>query len=164
LIRWTTSQEINANSFTIQRSTDGLHFENVTTLSAAVNAANNHTYSFTDNNILSGGGSTVYYRLLTTDTDGKQAVSNIIALKIKPTHWSARLLGNPVKQNIQLITSGIKGNAQMSIKDMSGKIVYSSQLQRINAVEYLPVTLLSHGQYIITITSGGENKSILFIK
>ncbi|MDN3655010.1 T9SS type A sorting domain-containing protein [Ferruginibacter paludis] len=164
LIKWTTSQEINTNSFTIQRSSDGLNFENVTTVVAAGNTANGHKYSFTDNNILASGGTIIYYRLLTTDTNGKQEVSNTIALKIKPMNWNARLLANPVQQNIQLITSGITANAQMSIKDMSGKMVYSRQLQRINGVESVPVTSLPHGQYIIIITSDGENKSILFIK
>jgi ELWxxDGT repeat protein len=163
-IKWATSQEINTQSFTIQRSNDGLHFDNVTTVAAAVHAANGHGYSFTDKNILVSGGTIIYYRLLTTDADGKQELSNIIALKLKPTHWNARLLSNPVQQNIQLITSGISGNVQVSIQDLSGNTIYSSQLQRLNAVTSVPASALPHGLYILVITSGGENKSIPFIK
>ncbi len=164
LLQWTTSQEINSRDFTIQRSDDALHFEDIGTVAAAGNTANSHGYAFTDKDILNSGKAVVYYRLLTTDNDGKQEFSNTLSLKIIPQQWNVRLLVNPVQGDVSLMVTGITGNVQVAIKDLAGKTVYNNQLQRVNAVTTVPASTLPHGIYILVVTNGNEKKSIPFIK
>ena len=164
LLQWTTSQEINSRDFTIQRSDDALHFEYIGTVAAAGNTANSHGYAFTNKDILNSGKAVVYYRLLTTDNDGKQEFSNTLSLKIKPQQWNVRLLVNPVQGDVSLMVTGITGNVQVAIKDLAGKTVYNNQLQRVNAVTTVPASTLPHGIYILVVTNGNEKKSIPFIK
>jgi hypothetical protein len=67
LLKWTTATETNNDHFTIQRSEDGVNFEDEATIKATGNSSIARNYSFIDYNPLPG---TTYYRLSQTDFDG----------------------------------------------------------------------------------------------
>lgn len=164
LLQWTTAQELNAKNFTIQRSFDAQHFEDIGIVPAAGTSSNSHAYSFTDAGIINSGKSIVYYRLLSTDIDGKSENSNVISLKLKGnSQWNVRMLSNPVLDNVKVLLSGISGNLQLSIKDINGRTVYSNSYQNINGQISLPV-VLQKGVYILDAETNNERKSIKFIK
>ena len=105
-------------------------------------SSNRHAYSFTDAGIINSGKSIVYYRLVTTDKDGKSENSNVISLKLKGnSQWNVQLLSNPVQDNVNVILSGITGNVRFSIHDISGKTIYTKSFQDINGQISLPVIL-----------------------
>jgi ELWxxDGT repeat protein len=164
VLNWHTLQELNSKDFTIQRSFDGGHFNDIGTVVALGNSSTRHGYTFTDAGIINSGQSILYYRLLSTDIDGKSAYSNVITLKLKNTPWSVRLLTNPVVGDIRLATKGITGNVRFAINDLSGKSVYKSKLQTANGIVNIPASGLLHGLYVLVITNGAERKSIPFIK
>ncbi|MCO6501027.1 MAG: T9SS type A sorting domain-containing protein [Vicingus serpentipes] len=66
-LNWTTLTEINNNYFTVERSQDGINWQEVTRVNGAGNSNQLLSYKATDNNALIG---TSYYRLKQTDFDG----------------------------------------------------------------------------------------------
>jgi hypothetical protein len=73
-LTWSTSEEMNADQFVIQRSSDGVHFDQIGTVNSAGNSASTQHYSFTD----SIPGARNYYRLKEVDNDGKLTLSRIV--------------------------------------------------------------------------------------
>jgi hypothetical protein len=70
-VSWTTGSEINNDYFTVERSSDGLSFEEVARLSGAGNSNTPLHYKITDETPVKGVS---YYRLKQTDFDGKYEV------------------------------------------------------------------------------------------
>jgi hypothetical protein len=164
LLQWSTAQELNTKNFTIQRSYDAQHFEDIGMVQAAGTSSNRHAYSFTDAGIINSGKTIVYYRLLITDKDGKSQNSSVISLKLKgSSQWYVRLLSNPVRDNVNLILSGITGNVQLSVRDINGKTIYTKSLQNINGQISVPV-VLEKGVYILEAETNNERKTVKFIK
>ncbi|MEP6951529.1 MAG: ELWxxDGT repeat protein [Ginsengibacter sp.] len=164
LLGWSTAQELNTKNFTIQRSYDAQRFSDIGMVSATGTSSSRHTYSFIDAGIVNSGENIVYYRLLMTDKDGKSQNSNVISLKLKgSSQWNVRLLSNPVQDNINVILSGITGNVQLSVRDISGKTIYTKSLQNINGQISLP-GVLQKGAYILEAETNNERKSVKFVK
>jgi ELWxxDGT repeat protein len=164
LLQWKTLQEINSKDFTVQRSFDAQHFDNIGVINAAGNSSNAHAYSFIDAGIASSGKDIVYYRLATSDKDGKTQNTNIISLKLKGnSKWSVRLLSNPVKNNPVILLSGSTGLIQFSIRDISGKTVYTNSFQNVNGQISLPANL-QKGMYILLAETNNERQAIKFVK
>jgi len=164
LLQWSTAQEQNSKNFTIQRSYNAQHFENIGIVPAAGNSSNRHAYSFTDAGIVNSGKSIVYYRLLISDNDGKLANSTVISLKLRGnSHWNVNLLSNPVRDNVNVILSGITGAVRLSIHDMNGKTIYTKSLQNVNGQISLPA-ILQKGVYILEAETNNERKSLKFVK
>lgn len=166
LLQWTTLTEVNTKDFTIQRSYDGQHFESIGTVPATTNTSSaKHEYSFIDNGIGNSGKSIIYYRILTSDKDGKTESTNIIFIKLKGDKgWSIRLLSNPVQDYANVMLNGITGDLQLSIKDISGKILYKNSRKNVNGQISIPVSNLPGGIYVLVAETNNERKSIKFIK
>ncbi len=116
LLQWSTAQEINTKNFTVQSSDDAQHWNTLGTVAAAGNSSQKVDYSFTDVNVMNSGKSMVYYRLVSTDIDGKSQNSEVISLKINgASKWNVQLFSNPVRDNVKVMLSGIKDLAELSI-------------------------------------------------
>lgn len=163
LLQWTTEQEINASRFTVQRSYDGVQFENIGAVAAAGNSNSRRNYTFTDRGITTRGKTVFYYRLLTTDIDGKAAYSSIVILKVKALEWSVQLLGNPVKDHISIALKGAAA-VEVSVKDISGRAFFNGRMQVNNQVLSVPANNLPPGVYVLVISNGDEKRSIRFLK
>lgn len=163
VLQWFTELEVNSNSFIVERSFDALHFEKIGTVQAAGNSSVKRNYQFTDPNIVARGKSVVYYRLIAKDNDGKVQVSPVVRLKLVSAGWSVQLLNNPVQNEIRLSVSGAE-NVMVVIREMSGKMVYSSNLPVMNGILKVPAEKLPHGYFAITVYNGLENTSIRFVK
>jgi ELWxxDGT repeat protein len=164
LLQWSTQQEINSKGFTVERSFDGQHFEDIGIVNAAGTSYFVSRYSFTDPGILVSGRPIVYYRLNATDKDGKSVLTNIISLKIRGnSQWGLRILSNPVKDYVSILLNGISGKLQLSIRDISGRIIYSKSMENVNGQISLPVTL-QNGIYLLEAENNNERKIIKFIK
>ena len=165
ILNWRTSQEINSKEYTVQRSFDGRTFELVGTVAASGTSATGKAYSFIDAGIINSGKSIVYYRLITTDMDGKSAYSPVITLRLNGTgKWNVKLLNNPVSENIKIVLSGITGNVQLSVVDLTGKRLYTNQLEAVNGQISLPSDNLPRGVYTLIAETLNERKTIRFVK
>jgi ELWxxDGT repeat protein len=164
LLQWSTAQKLNTKNFTIQRSFNAQNFEDIGIVQADATSSNSHAYSFTDVDIANSGKSIVYYRLLSTDIDGKSETSNVISIRLKGNNqWSVQLLSNPVHDNVHVLLSGISGNLQLTIKDINSRSVYTNSFQNVNGQITLPANL-QHGTYLLIAENNNERKVIKFIK
>lgn len=164
ILQWTTSREINSKNFIVQRSYDAMHFENIGTVQAAGNSAGTNSYNFTDIGIMNSGKSNVYYRLLLTDADGKSVYSKIVLLKLEPGNdWTVRLLSNPIRGNVNVLLGGITGNLRLSIKDISGKTIFTNNYPNVNGQITLNANIPS-GTYLLVAENNNERRVLKFIK
>lgn len=98
LLQWQTFTEINNNYFTLQRSTDGKSFTNIATINGAGNSNYIRNYQFVDTKPKQGIN---YYRLLSTDFDGKIHQSHVIALN-NTFNTTFTLFPNPAHNQITI--------------------------------------------------------------
>ncbi|MCW3083466.1 MAG: hypothetical protein JWP12_832 [Bacteroidetes bacterium] len=66
-LNWSTASEQNNDHFTVEKSTDAIHYSEVTNVSGSGTSTNVHQYTYADQHPLSGLS---YYRLKQTDFDG----------------------------------------------------------------------------------------------
>lgn len=164
LLQWSTQQEINCQSYTVQRSYDGQHYEDIGSVHANGTTYIVSKYSFTDNGILNCGRPVIYYRLNAIDQDGKSAFTNVIFLRIKANnHWSLQLVSNPIIENVSLMVTNLSGQLKLSILDVSGKTFYTTNLDNVSGQITLPV-MLPKGIYLLEAVNNNERKIIKFIK
>lgn len=144
---WQTSDETNARTFTIERSTDGRTFAAIATVDAA--GTGNNPYTFNDHTFLNGK---VYYRLKIKDAGNRFAYSQVIWLSSNKNDL-VTLYPNPADDVINIHTGGaglIRTTAD--IYDMSGRRVRRISLngnrQQVN------VQQLTKGIYLVIFSDG----------
>ena len=165
LLQWHTLQEFNSRDFTLQRSFDGAHFEDIGTLPARGSSANTQSYAFTDAGIINRGKNTVYYRLRSSDMDGKATFSPVIVLKLKDAGaWKVQLLTNPVGDQLRLLLTGVTKEIQISLIDIAGRRLYSRSLAAVSGQVNIDTRGLTKGNYFLVAVSGNQTQVLKLLK
>ncbi len=155
VLHWSTSSEINNAGFTVQRSKDGIQWQNGQNVAGAGTSGLTNYYSATDANPYQGVS---YYRLLQTDLDGKQTYSPILSFEIGNKGMSISIYPIPASQQltIGLPSPGSTSAAKYEINlfNSAGSLVQSRTATGGNNV-VLNVASLTAGVYYILVK--GEN-------
>lgn len=159
LLQWSTAQEINSARFEVQRSSDGISFETVGQVAAAGNSSFRHDYSFTDKTAFSGQ---YYYRLRQVDIDERFLYTGVISIRLSNNRF-ARLLENPVQNELRLAINRDVKEITLSLFDMQGKLVMR-QFHENQSLVRMNVSKLEAGVYILQITSGGMREQVRIMK
>lgn len=158
---WETASEINTSHVTIQRSVNGVDFQDIGRVNAAGNSVVLQSYSYTDATVLAANN---YYRLKQVDLDGSHRYSEMIEVKTNCFNEDngtdiLDVYPNPVREsdlNIRLYSATDEA-VNISVMDISGKIVAQNKValtEGINALQ-VPAKHLSAGTYFVSIR--GEN-------
>lgn len=156
LISWITSNENNVDRYEIERSTGSAYkFERIGFVDANNHSSN--SYSYIDNDILQED--ICYYRLKILDADGKATYSKIVSVRNVHAGLAISIYPNPANQHINISLTEAVQNANMSIYNSSGKIIFrrsnvSGQNFQFN------ISVLPSGFYSVTI----EEKDKIFSK
>ena len=149
LLNWSTNMEQNNNYFSIERSTNGVDWIAIGKAETKAINGNSNTvlnYIFSDASPNNGEN---YYRLIQTDLNQKQTVSNVAEINITSVNNSLYMYPNPA-DNILNINNLVIG-ANVLIYNTNGKIVKNfvatSTLQQIN------INDLTSGVYFIKLTA-----------
>jgi hypothetical protein len=168
LLQWQTEYEQNSDYYTIQQSIDGINFTNIGKVQAKGNSSVISSYQFTDNSISTlTNAKALYYRLVSTDKDGRNQNSSIISVRMDAgTPDGLMVLQNPVADQLNLqLSSSIKENGTIIITDVSGRQLISKSvpLHTGNVYTAIPVHMLAAGNYYITLinSSGKQTKSFI---
>jgi hypothetical protein len=110
-LNWASVNEQNFYGFNLERSFDGLQFENIGEIKEPIEVLNNKKlYAFRDINPKSGQN---YYRLKMIDTDGSEAYSAIISQNYVLDKFTIKPFPNPV-----LINEALKLGESQKIKEL----------------------------------------------
>ena len=168
LLNWITTNEINTARFSVERSTDGIHFSEAGATTALGNSASQQAYQFNDVGALQAGSSVLYYRLKTIDKDGNYSYSSVLTVQLQNGVFTFKLSPNPVRNQLTVnFSTGNASHISLRITDANGKQVYqqtyqssqgSSVQQIINAAKF------AKGTYFIQLITDKETKTLRFIK
>lgn len=140
---WATISEKNNSKFIVERSGNQLDWEVIGEVHSAGNSNSIIDYDFVDQAPLSGTG---YYRLLQIDINGESANSNVVAVQ---TEQLISISPNPFTDALT-IESNAKGNLDISIYDVVGRLMYQVSRETENGtLSILPE--LPSGAYMLTI-------------
>ena len=98
LLNWATSNELNSEAFTVERSADGINWKPIIKVAAAGNSQVKTQYSAEDKQPYNGVS---YYRLLQTDRDGKYNYSAVQTVKLNTGNTELTMVyPNPVSHQL----------------------------------------------------------------
>jgi hypothetical protein len=165
-IQWQTETEVNTNNFIVERSLDGIDYSEISTVKAIGNSLVKSEYQYPDN-LSSVTQKTIYYRIKQIDIDGKIAYSNIVPLKLVAS-LKIDVWPNPVVNNVTIsINSPSKDLVTLSLYDMNGRLVKTSQQSLATGNNQLQVNgfdVLPSGVYTLQLAGALLQKSFKLIK
>jgi hypothetical protein len=152
---WTTENEININSYEVQKSDDGINW-NTFTSATPVNEPGQHNYTAWDYAPSKG---TSYYRLKIVHNGGhadKYSAVKTVFIASEKISW--QLAPNPARDQIHLfIESDKHAAAVIRFTDMSGRQVLSSKKSLTTGSNQFSFSEIQHwqaGVYFVTVISG----------
>ncbi len=143
---WKTTSMSVAHSFTIQRSSDGSHFEDIYQQDGQMNYIG--WYSFIDKNPIKNVG---YYRILLTEKSGDLSLSKMERVDLNNTDNDEVIIyPNPFTNYIEIErTKAQKEEVQIELYDYTGRKLYARN--SINTKEYIEFKDLTVGNYLLII-------------
>ncbi len=125
-LTWITSSERDNKQFIIQRSANGIDFQDIGIKQGAGNSNRLVNYQFIDTKPQAG---TNYYRLLQEDLDGKKFYSKIEAVNFSNAIGGIAVYPNPVQGNSLTVKVPVELGEEVlfTLTDMLGKIIYQDK-------------------------------------
>jgi hypothetical protein len=127
-INWSTSSEVNNDFFTVEKTSDGIHFEIVAEVDGAGNSNQLLNYYLLDSNPYMGMS---YYRLKQTDFNGNFIYSDLASVKLNNQNvFLLNVFPNPTNGNFSISISGAMDQTlTMTISDMNGRNFYTREIE-----------------------------------
>lgn len=168
MLKWTTASEINVNNFTVERSTDGVSFADAGMVFAYGNATDIANYSFPDD-LSALHADVVYYRIRTTDNDGKVQYSETRLLKLSKTTATGVSIvtyPNPVTSDIRITIPASWQNKTVvyEVYTVSGAQVIRKQTAGSSQTESVYAGNLQAGLYLVKAICGSETAQQRIVK
>lgn len=150
VLRFTATGDDNT-LFTIQRATDGVHFNSI---GAEKGTGNNtiNTYSFTDLNPVPGKN---FYQLKLTDArSGNVSYSGIVSVNVPAVESLPVAYPNPAHDHFSIRVNNDYNNKthQLIITSLTGKVMYRNTYKPVNGnITVTPAMPLAPGLYIFKL-------------
>lgn len=154
LVQWSTTEEVNASVFELERSFDAANWTTIAYIAAAGNTSATTNYSYTDKNINSG---TVYYRVKQVDMDGKFTFTPIRSVKpgtIQKTEVNIASMGQ--SKVLLQFPKEISGTVVVRFTSPNGQLLAQQTLNRPFGQVVLNTTASLKGNYIISLSNGQD--------
>lgn len=150
-LSWSTASELNFDYFSIERSLDGIGFEEIGKVTGHGTTDERHDYFFEDSQPVIGK---LFYRLKTVDFDGYTEYFNIESITYTKQK-SFVIYPNPVVDNKVNFQMNFKANvgSQIMATDLSGAEVFRYQVRESASQFEVPLNL-DPGTYIFRINTG----------
>ncbi len=150
-INWSTEQEVNSSYFIVERSVDGITWENITTVNAAGNSNTHLEYEIFDNMPMNGIN---YYRLKQVDRDGATIFSEVRNVVFK-SNYHYTIAPNPATDFIKISVNNVNTQTVIvEVLDVNGKKVL---IEKVNGtLAQINTSKLSNGIYFVKLIFGAE--------
>jgi len=160
---WVVDAQAHAQSFTVQKSTDGLSF---TDLWIVKGEAGKTSYSLTDDK---PGGPVTQYRIKMSDQDGVAAYSAVVEVANDKITNRIELRPSFTESGFTSLYTALAQNEVviLTVTDVTGRIQWSQSVKLEKGENNTPlnVSRLSKGIYYVHVTSNdGISKTLPFVK
>ncbi|WP_170172688.1 T9SS type A sorting domain-containing protein [Hymenobacter rigui] len=163
VLTWATAQELNNDRFEVERSLNGVDFEQVGSVQGKGTTSAASTYRFLDAGAGRRTSKMVYYRLRQVDLDGPGTYSMVRTVRFERAQGSATLYPNPHQGRFTLDLQALPtGSYQVDVLDLAGRRVYHTQLS--GGQEHPLAPSLPMGSYIVRISGQSVNINLPMVK
>jgi hypothetical protein len=162
VINWATASENNNDFFTLERTSDGITFQEVGTLQGAGNSAQTIHYSFTDTDPFQG---VYYYRLKQTDFNGMGQYFDVVSIDcIDDNVLNMTIYPNPARASVTIDLKKVQDDGSyVAFFDVGGKMI--KKVKCVNQFMYIDINELESGCYTVRLFNhDGSSQNALFIK
>jgi hypothetical protein len=159
-LSWATMMESGVNYFAIQRSSDGINFQDIDSIESKMKISTHDyqlIYNYQDAHPLTG---TSYYRIKVVAKNGYNNQSSIVL--IKNTLEEGTKIYPTLVQNNQVFVETDKNlrSVKMEFFDISGKKISETNWASLNGRQNTQISksgILPSGTYVARLTSNGQN-------
>lgn len=162
VLEWSTSTEVNADHFLVERSYDAQYWESIGKVQAAGTSSSLKEYELIDKTPTGNSSNkSVYYRLKIVDRDGAFEYSAIRVLDFEQDgNFDLLVYPNPAK-DILFLERSSRSNTSIKIYSPAGKLLHTQQSSIPTNKVVINVSRFPNGTYILT---DGDNQMVKFIK
>ncbi|NRA11817.1 MAG: T9SS type A sorting domain-containing protein, partial [Crocinitomicaceae bacterium] len=156
-LNWKTESEINNNFFTVQKSRNGINFEDLYEVKGAGTTNEITDYFAFDPNIKLG---VTYYRLKQTDFDGKFEYSEVSAISVYDDKIDKLTISpNPTGNTTNIFFNSYQvGPSVLNIMNAQGQIIKSIDFTLKKNGNNIVVDMSSYAQGIYMVSVETNNK------
>lgn len=158
-LSWTTENEVNTESFLIEKSVNGKSFETIGSV-VSKNTQGTNTYNFLD---YSPAPNMSYYRLKQVDKDGKFKYSSIRSVN-NSVDIQLSVYPNPVSDLINISHPIADHNSILNIFDLKGKLIISLTAKMGTSNTSIKVSEMDSNMYFIYFKKQDYKSALKFIK
>lgn len=156
VLEWRTASERNCDHFVVERTTDGVDFEEVLRTPGAGNSTSMRTYEGLDRTPLSGLS---YYRLKQVDLDG--AVEYFDLVPVQFNAMKAVVYPNPTEGSELWLRTAMPTAGPLSVElfDPAGRSVHAERIPWAEPGQVIDLCRgrqLEPGSYLLRVGSGGQ--------
>ncbi|MDZ4707091.1 MAG: T9SS type A sorting domain-containing protein [Saprospiraceae bacterium] len=146
ILQWQTASEQDLAFYTIEHSTDGVHFQTIGTQSVVGNSIQLKTYQLVHYSPPSGHN---YYRLKMIDQDGGFNYSDVVSLRGLE---KIKVYPNPTQNKVYI--RGLEGQSvRVIVKDMIGRLLFETFISEGQAID---LSKHQSGVYLLSVESGDQ--------
>jgi len=147
MLEWSTASEENNDYFTIERSTDGVNFDEIVDVVEGSGTTQEITeYNYMDRNAHIGVN---YYRIKQTDYNGDFDFSEVRVVIINGEH-SLTVYPNPARGSATVLLPEGSGSDIVTVTDISGNVIYTQEVTNKNVTKVqLEINEIRSGIYFV---------------
>lgn len=166
LLEWSTSYETESAFFYVEKSLDGVTYENVGTVEAAGNSNDEQKYRYMDIQVTD---MEAHYRLRQVDEDGTESLSHAVQVikemknQFMIIDFSSITVDKMFNVTIDALT---EGQMSYSLYSYKGETVFKSSKQLINGINSFEINMADEkeGKYKLVFELGDEVETLNIIK
>lgn len=162
VLSWDVQNETNLQQYQVQRSRNGIDFENI----GSINANGQRNYSFTD--VAVANSAIYFYRLKSVNADGSYQYSSIVRLGAKAAQLTVTPMPNRFDKSIQLnIANPVADAAQVVLSNTTGSVLLRRKVSLAegnNALQLNNLPAMAQGIYLLTVTTSTNQVSARLVK
>ncbi len=149
LVQWSTSEELNADRYELERSFDGASWNTIALIAAAGNSSAVQNYSYSDR---SAGSRSVYYRIRQVDVDGRFTYTPVKSVR-NSTTTDVQIAAVNGKLLLQF-PAEVKGAVELRFVNLNGQVIARQSLN--NPTGQVIVNTQLTGNYVIALGNGAD--------
>ncbi len=165
-LTWATAQEENSAHFVVERSTDGLSFEELTNIGGAGHSVQERVYRFLD---IQTGIPKCFYRLKLMDTDSSSTYSQTVLIdRETENNFLIVAMSSTIMDRsfILILLSESQDSLHYRISDTYGIAHQEGSMETVIGVNTLSFDLLDleNGRYTVDLQLKEEKEELFILK